>query len=140
MGPFVAREAELATLRSAFASAVAGRPRVVLVEGEAGFGKSSLLNRFCGEAKGARVLRAAGEESERPLAYGVAAQLLGDGLPEGHRDPLSVGADLLAAIDRAQGREGVVLVVVDDLHWADQQSAAALCSGFAALWRIGCWR
>lgn len=133
MGPFVAREAELATVRSAFASAVAGRPRVVLVEGEAGFGKSSLLNRFCGEAKGARVLRAAGEESERLLAYGVAAQLMGDGLPEGHRDPLSVGADLLAAIDRAQGREGVVLVVVDDLHWADQQSAAALLFGLRRL-------
>ena len=92
-------------LRSELARATTGRPRVALVEGDAGFGKSSLLNHFCAELNGARVLRASGEEGERLLAYGVAGQLLGTGLVDGSRDPVSVGTELLSAIGRARGRE-----------------------------------
>ena len=133
MGPFVGRGAELGTLRSELARATAGEPRVVLIEGEAGIGKSSLLTRFCGEVGGANVLRAAGEESERLLAYGVAGQLLRVESPHGMLDPMAVGTAMLSLIDRAQGRDGVVVVVVDDLHWADQRSAAALLFGLRRL-------
>jgi class 3 adenylate cyclase/tetratricopeptide (TPR) repeat protein len=41
--PFVGRTQELESLERCFRSAVAGRPRVVLVEGEAGIGKTRLL-------------------------------------------------------------------------------------------------
>ncbi|MGO9976190.1 MAG: ATP-binding protein [Solirubrobacteraceae bacterium] len=126
MGPFVGRGEELAILRSELACALSGHARVVFVEGDAGVGKSSLLTAFCGEAGGGCVLRAAGEESERLLAYGVVGQLLGGEMVDGSMDPLAVGMQLLSVIDRAQGSEGVCLVVVDDLHWADQQSLGAL--------------
>ena len=43
---FVGRRAELAVLAAAFAAATAGSPRVVLIEGESGMGKSALMRRF----------------------------------------------------------------------------------------------
>jgi DNA-binding CsgD family transcriptional regulator len=103
-----------------------GHPRVVLVEGEAGIGKSSLLNRFCEEPTGVRLLRAAGADSERLLAYGVVGQLLGGELPDGSRDPLTVGMEVLSVLDREQGRDRGVVVAVDDLDAADDQSVCAL--------------
>jgi hypothetical protein len=57
-------------------AARAGRPRVVLVEGEAGIGKSSLLSRFVSGHRDVCVLRASGEETETLLPWGVADQLL----------------------------------------------------------------
>ncbi len=128
------REVELGTLRSELACAVAGRPRVVFVEGDAGVGKSSLLSCFCGETDGACVLRAAGEESERLFAYGVIGQLLGGELPDGSLNALAVGMRLLSVIDRAQSSGAVAVVVVDDVHWAVHQSVGAL---LFALRRLG---
>src|SRR5205085_1973965 len=46
------RAAELALLREAWASARAGRGRAVLVEGEAGIGKTRLVDAFLGELAG----------------------------------------------------------------------------------------
>ena len=44
---------------------------MVLVEGEAGMGKSALLARFVSGLAGAAVLRASGDEAELVLPYGV---------------------------------------------------------------------
>ena len=126
MSVFVGRQPELGALRLELERAADRHPRVVLIEGEAGIGKSTLLGQFCDDVHGAHVLRAAGEQTEQLLTYGIAEQLLGRKLTKGRRDPLAVGTVLLSAIDRAQGRDRVVVVVVDDLHWADEQSAAAL--------------
>ena len=49
-GIFVGRAGELAVLEAAAAAARRGQPQVVLVEGEAGAGKSSLLARFAAGA------------------------------------------------------------------------------------------
>jgi D-arabinose 1-dehydrogenase-like Zn-dependent alcohol dehydrogenase len=68
-GDFVGREPELALLRAAFDEARAGRPRVVLVKGPQGIGKTTLVDRFAGGVGDARVLRASGDESETVLAY-----------------------------------------------------------------------
>ena len=121
------------------ARARADQPRVVLVEGDAGMGKSSLLARFVPAVGGAAVLRASGDEGESRLGYGVisqvvsAARSLGVATPPLLRgelvdsvDPLAVGAELLSVFD-ALGRSGqLTLLVVDDLHWSDPPSARAL--------------
>jgi predicted ATPase len=43
---FVGRRAELALLETALAAAVAGSPQTVFVGGEAGIGKTRLVNEF----------------------------------------------------------------------------------------------
>ena len=51
-----------------------GQPMVVLVEGEAGIGKSTLLARFASGLPGATVLHASGDEAELRLPYGIMNQ------------------------------------------------------------------
>src|SRR4051812_11432597 len=57
---------------------------VGVFEGAAGIGKSALIDAACamGAARGLTVLRAAGFEFERDLAYGVVRQLFDPLLPE----------------------------------------------------------
>ena len=136
---FVGRTDELAVLDAEMQAVRAGRPRVVLVEGEAGAGKSSLLARFGGQHPDVCLLRASGDETEMLLDWGVTDQLLasagsvarggspraGTARPNGD-GPLAVGAQLVAVLGDLQAGDRVVLVVVDDLHWCDQLSAQAL--------------
>ena len=135
-GVFVGRADELAMLEAAAAAARGGHPKVVLVEGEAGIGKSSLLARFASGLAGAVVLRAGGEEAEQLLPYGVVGQLVasgrgsGGGPPgllaaglSGGVDPLAVGADLVGWLGQFPT---MVLACIDDLQWADGPSARAL--------------
>ena len=137
-GIFVGRAGELAVLEAAAAAARRGQPQVVLVEGEGGAGKSSLLARFAAGLVGAAVLRAGGDEAELLLPYGVVGQLVVSARGAGDRpgllaaelsdrvDPLAVGADLLVWLSlRCRGLQ-MALVLVDDLHWADGLSARAL--------------
>jgi DNA-binding CsgD family transcriptional regulator len=72
------REAELAALDDALASARAGRGRLVLVRGEAGIGKSALLSAARDRAaqSGMLVLEASGHELEREFAFGVVLRML----------------------------------------------------------------
>lgn len=126
---FVGRGRELAVLAELAARARADQPQVVLVEGDAGMGKSSLLARFVSAVSGAAVLRASGDEGESGLSYGVicqvaaAARSLGVATPAllsgelaESLDPLAVGAELLSVFDTL-GRSGqLTLVLVDDLH------------------------
>ena len=135
-GVFVGRAGELAVLEAAAAAARSGEPGVVLVEGEAGVGKSTLLARFAARLDGATVLRAGGDEAELLLPYGLVGQLVASargsgGGPPGLLaaelsdgvDPLAVGADLVGWLGQFQK---MVLVVIDDLQWADGPSARAL--------------
>lgn len=137
-GAFVGRQDELAQLRVKLDEVRAGDPRVVLVEGAPGFGKTALLQRFLSEAGDARVLRANGEQEEHLLPYGVAEQLAGsvrvplndqlarlgaraDRSPE----PFAVGAGFVELLSALQ-EEGPVAVVIDDAQWADRPSLLAL--------------
>ena len=71
------RASELAQLEEAIAATATGAPRVVMLEGPAGIGKTALLQAACGRAEraGFRVLTARGGELERELGYGIARQL-----------------------------------------------------------------
>jgi DNA-binding CsgD family transcriptional regulator len=100
---------------------------VLLLEGQAGIGKTVLLDEAERRARGVEVLRASGGEFERDLPLGVVRQLLEPRVRRGDRsripsaDPASVRIELYwMAV--AMAEEEPLLLLVDDLHWADRES------------------
>src|ERR1035438_226877 len=101
---FVGRRSELASLLAQAADVRGGHPRMVLLTGEPGIGKTALAHRFVSQAPGFQLWEASGEEAEQQLAFGVIEQLvravptsyspalrdLGNGNGEA-RDPIWVG-------------------------------------------------
>jgi tetratricopeptide (TPR) repeat protein len=139
MRPFVGRERELDELRSALAAAGAGRGGVLLLGGEPGIGKSRLMEVValeardlgwsvligrCWDAGGApafwpwvQVVRAAGGDLD--------ALVSAPQRPSDPVDPESARFRLFDAVARFLGErahETPVLVMLDDLHAADDQS------------------
>jgi DNA-binding CsgD family transcriptional regulator len=123
---FVGRQRELGILGERLAAAQMGHPHVVYVEGEAGGGKSTLISRFLGSLTGAVVLEVAGDEAETLLSYGIIDQLKPGVLTEPGTDPMAVGARLLNLLDRLQADGQAVVLVIDDLQWADRPSSRAV--------------
>jgi DNA-binding SARP family transcriptional activator len=117
---FVGREAELARLRN-LRSAVSETTRVALIAGEAGSGKTRLAARFAVEtaAEGVSVLYGScGEQELVPLE--PFAEALG-----AHGEP---GLDAALVEERLTATPGARLVLVlDDLQWADRVTLALLC-------------
>jgi AAA ATPase domain len=143
---FVGREREMARIDELLEQARAGRSRVLLVEGEAGSGKTSLLNLAGQRAGDMTLLRAAGVEGGEEAAFSGLFSILRpiagsiDELPEPQAaalrvvlglsagtggNPFLVGLALLGML-AAAGERTPVLVVVDDLQWLDVPSAQAL--------------
>src|ERR1700710_3032265 len=89
------RRAECEFLDAALADAWAGRSRVVVLRGEAGSGKSSLLDFVAEERPGWYMVTAVGIESEMELAYSGLHQLCApmlehlDRLPDPQRGALA---------------------------------------------------
>ena len=127
--PFVGRERELAALERCATEARHGEPRMVLVEGQGGVGKSALLARFLRRLPDACVVRASGAEPELSLPFGLIGQLVANAdlasrdAPLPTADPLVVGADLAVLLGQAHATGKLVVLAVDDLHWADPESA-----------------
>lgn len=117
------REPSLALLADCAAEARRGDGRLVVLGGEAGVGKTALLERFQRELRDARWSWGAcdGLFTPRPLGplYDLADQLGGDLL-----DLCARGAsrdDLFRALLRHVSGPGPVnVVVVEDIHWADE--------------------
>ncbi len=135
--PFVGRSAEVAALRAELAAARTGTPRIVVVQGDAGIGKTVLLEQFLATETDLTVLRATGEPWEAYVAYGVVDQIMrGAGVSTARllvsrdrsfppEEPVGVGAwilDVLKELDQ----KAPVAVIVDDAHWADIDSLRAL--------------
>lgn len=114
------RSEEVAALRRAVDAQ--SDTTVVLVEGAAGMGKTRLLSEALAGVEVSSRLRASGEEEQRLRPLGLLAKLLGQ-QPTG--DALDALLDRLESMAAASGR-GVV--VVDDLQWCDDRSAAVLSS------------
>ncbi len=118
------REPQLGSLRDYLADARQGQGRLVLVSGEAGVGKTALLEAFHAGQPGLRWLEGAcdGIFTPRPLAplMDVAARV-GGSLEELSRTPGVAREQLFAGLERelAGGPHPVVLVV-EDVHWADR--------------------
>jgi DNA-binding NarL/FixJ family response regulator len=116
------RANELEALASALAAVTeTGRGRLVLVAGEAGIGKTALLHAFSAGLPGVRVLSGACEalHTARPLGplLDVAAETRGElaDLVEGGAGP----SDVLTALLDELRRSPPTVVVLEDLHWAD---------------------
>ena len=135
---FVDRQAELGVLLSKLNEARGGKPRVVLVEGPAGIGKTALLRRFLAGADDARVLRASGVFEERFLPFGVAEQVARSArVPlskelatlgrrsERSPEPFAIGGAFIDLLGILQ-RDGPVVLIVDDVQWADRPTLLAL--------------
>ena len=150
--PLLEREAELAALTAVLAAARGGDGRVVVVEGAPGIGKTRLLAEARTLATEFEVLTARAGELESGFAFGVVRQLFEGALasaPSDARAELLSGAAALAAplFALVPGDPGEfapatsfavlhglywlaanfslhrpTLLVVDDLHWADEQS------------------
>ena len=115
----------------------AGGSGALFVVGEAGLGKTSLVNRACGlaAAAGLAVGLGRGHPMETGLPFGLAAQALdrvgGRGmLGEDEPGPASAGdraARFYAVLRWLQCRaDSALLLAFDDLQWADADSLALL--------------
>src|SRR5688572_19958127 len=124
----------------------AGQSLVRVLRGEAGVGKTALLEYIAERASGCRVVRAAGVHSEMELGFAGLHQLCApmldglDGLPGPQRDALRVAFALregdaperflvaLAVLSLLAGAaEAEPLVcLVDDAQWLDRASAQTL--------------
>ncbi len=145
--PLVEREDEQRLLEGALARAGDSRGGVILVEGEAGVGKTRLLGLAAelGERRGMRVLRARGTELDRTFGFGLVRgllertvaelpELLVEGTeqvvallgsatasPPGDSDVFSRLHGLYWLVAELAARRPLA-VIADDLHWADTAS------------------
>ncbi|MFE2141523.1 ATP-binding protein [Streptomyces sp. NPDC059456] len=144
------RYAERERIERLLADARRGASGVLLLHGEAGIGKTALLDHAAERAHGVRVLRVEGIESEMEMAFGGLHQLflpvmdLVDALPvpqaaalrsvfglsgDGVRDRFGIGLAVLTLLSEAAA-DGPLLCLVDDAQWLDQPSVDMLA--FAA--------
>ena len=140
------RRRECEVLDDLLASVRTGESRVLVLRGEAGIGKTALLDHLAGGASDFRVARAAGVESEMELALAGLHQLCApfadriDILPGPQRDALStafgrrggdapnrflVGLAVLGLLSDV-AEEKPLLWIVDDAQWLDEASSQTL--------------
>ena len=144
------RRSECDALDQMLADVRAHQSRVLVLRGEAGVGKTALMDYLANTSAGCLVVHVAGVESEMELAFAAVHQLctpmldrLGD-LPAPQRDALNTafGLAMGEAADRflvglavlnllsAVAEEQPLVCLVDDAQWLDQVSAQLL--GFVA--------
>jgi DNA-binding CsgD family transcriptional regulator len=140
------REAERSRIGEVLAGARQGQSGVLILRGEAGVGKSALLEDARARATGMTVLSGAGVESEAQLPYAGLHQVLRPvldhlgalpapqvralsgalGLGEGKADEwFLVSAGVLSLLAEA-AEHAPLLVIVDDAQWLDDASAESL--------------
>ena len=135
----IGRRTEISVVSDVLAGLAAGRGESLLVVGEAGIGKSALLEMAAHEAEaaGLRVLRGACDELGGGFPLTAIAELLGaesgsSGAVDGKGsergllslvgDPVQARAEhLLIVVDGLCSR-APLLLVLDDLQWADEAS------------------
>jgi DNA-binding CsgD family transcriptional regulator len=144
------RASECETLRTLISTAQSGNCQVLVLRGEAGVGKSALLQYVAEQASAFRCVQVAGVQSDMELAFAGLQQLCAplmahvDGLPEPQREALNVafGRGIGATPDRflvglavlsllaAAADDQPLLCIVDDAQWLDEVSVQTL--GFVA--------
>ena len=139
----LARGDECAILDALIGDIRQGQSRSLVLRGEAGIGKSALLERLVESASDLTVVRAAGVESEMELPYASLHQLCAtmldrlDRLPGPQRHALEVvfgltdgpppdrfllGLAVLGLMSET-ARESPLVCIVDDAQWLDKASA-----------------
>jgi predicted ATPase len=142
----IGRAIETATVDRLLDGARDDRSGVLVIRGEAGIGKSSLLEYAAAQADGMTVLRGVGIESESELAFAALHQILRPVFDRIERLPEPQAAALRAAFALSNetvderfrvslallgllsevAEERPLLCLVDDAQWLDQASADAL--------------
>jgi DNA-binding CsgD family transcriptional regulator len=142
----IGREPDCARLDELLARARRGRSGALEIRGDAGIGKTSLLEYAIDRARDLTIVRALGVESEAELQYSGLLELLRPllehfpELPTAQADALrsALGLGPPAALDRftigaatlnalaAAADERALLVVVDDAQWLDGATRDAL--------------
>jgi signal transduction histidine kinase len=137
MGELLHRGQASALLEECGARLRAGRPVVVMIDGDRGSGKSALLGAVAAGCEAGVVLRARCHGAERGFRFGVVSQLLnrlpaddlalvapalaeGAGAAEGREYDL---LDRFYRVVRAVAMRGPVVLAIDDVHMADPLSA-----------------
>ncbi|GLZ48855.1 transcriptional regulator [Actinomycetospora sp. NBRC 106375] len=149
-GRLVGRRRELDALDDLVSHLREGRSTALVVRGEAGVGKTALLQHLAARAPGCRIARASGVESEMEIAFAGLHQLCApdldrlDRLPGPQRDALRtafgmlagpppdrflIGLAVLSLLAEAAGDQSLICVI-DDAQWLDRASLQALA--FAA--------
>ena len=147
------REQERDEIDRALARARSGSSATLALVGEAGIGKTALLDYAAEHAEGMQVLRARGVESEAQIPFASLLELLRPAVPMLERIPrpqavalegafalrpgpaqdrFAVGAATLSLL-AAYAEQCPVAVLVDDVHWLDDSSAQALLFAFRRL-------
>ena len=142
----IGRERERRLIDGLVAGARLGRSGVLVLTGEAGIGKTALVDYAAAAASGVTLLRATGSEAERDVPFGGLAQLFRvtledlDRLPAPQAqalgvslalrggpvvDRLAVGAAVLNLLSRRSEHRPVGLLI-DDAHLLDRPSVDAL--------------
>jgi DNA-binding CsgD family transcriptional regulator len=140
------RSSECALLGDLLSSIRRGESRSLVVRGEAGIGKTALIEYLVASASEMTIVRAAGVESEMELAYAGLHQLCAplldqlSGLPAPQRQALDivfgfssgpapdrflVGLAVLSLLSET-AEQRPLLCVMDDAQWLDQTSALTL--------------
>ena len=105
-----------------------GAGRLVLVSGEAGIGKTALVNAFCASVRGSsRVLEGSCDALATPRALGAFVDLRRRrGRPAARTGGAGVTAAraVPGAVDELGSRPGVI--VLEDVHWADEATLDVL--------------
>ena len=140
------RASECALLDDLVSAIGRGESRSLVLRGEAGIGKTALLEYLIASAPDATVVRAVGVQSDMELAFASLHQLCGplldrlEGLPAPQRQAMEIVFGLTAgeAPDRflvglavlslfsEVAEQRPLLCVVDDAQWLDQASALTL--------------
>ncbi|MDT5186437.1 MAG: hypothetical protein QOI29_4595, partial [Mycobacterium sp.] len=140
------RHNECAALETGLATVRKGQSWALVLRGEAGVGKTALLNYLVQQATGCQVVRAAGVQSEMELAFSGLHQLCAPSLDRADRLPTPQRGALLTAFGVCAGdppdrflvslaalgllgevaRERPLVCVIDDAQWLDRASAQAL--------------
>ncbi len=142
----IGRTQERLALDRLLAQARDGRSGVLGLVGEPGIGKTALLEYAAESARGMRILRCRGIESETVIPFAGLSELLGPTLsvleriptpqasalagalalgPAGARDRFAVAAATLSLLS-ASAEEGPLALLVDDAQWLDRSSAETL--------------
>ena len=133
----VGRDAELAELAAALDAAAAGSGGLFVVEGEAGIGKSRLIEEFVSSARanGVLVLTGACLPFADAVPYAPLAAILDHLSDDGHATAGPAGVE---TVDRfrlfrwvadelvKRAAEQTVIVAVEDLQWADESTGDLL--------------
>jgi DNA-binding CsgD family transcriptional regulator len=148
------RHTECAVLDAVVAAVREGKCQTLVVRGEAGIGKTALLEYLVEAASDLRVVRLVGVESEMELAFGALHQLCAPmfdrlpRLPGPQREALEivfglgagptpdrflVGLAVLCLLSEVAEKRPVICVV-DDAQWLDRASVQTLAFAARRLW------